>query len=183
MTTTLAKASDASNKKIKETIADQDNDSLDLVRNILFGEQAKKTEERRLELEQSFEVSINAFRNETEKRFAGVSKEVSALLSLMEDETKARQAEFSHTQEALSSLTQQLSQLDSKTQQADTQLQKRLEHETRNTNQYIRSVNDDINVKLDNAVSQLRHEKADRKAIAGLLSSVAQQLLESDEQS
>ena len=184
MTTILAQTSKTSEEvKTRDEPVSQGDDSLDLVRNILFGEQAKKTEERRLELENLLEISINSLRDETKEKFAGVSQELSALISLLTDETKARQSEFGQTRDTLNHLTQRLSQLDSKTQKAHSQLQEKLRNESDQTNQYIRRVNDDVSLKIEKAVNQLRQEKIDRKAIADLLNGAAQQLLDSNEHS
>lgn len=160
-----------------------DNENLDLVRNILFGEQVQKTEERRMDLERLLEASVSALRDETDKKFDNVAEELSALISLLTDETKARQAENSHAQNKFSHLSNQLSQLDVRTQKAQSQLQEKVINESSKNNQAIRRVNEEISLKLEQAIEQLQYDKADRKALAGLLSGVAKQLLDSDKQS
>lgn len=167
---------DNTQKKTAET-----EDNLDLVRNILFGEQVKQTEERRMELERLLEITVNGLREETEKKFQSISQELSALVGLLTDETKARQAEFNHTRNTFTHLNHQLTQLDIKTQKAQSHLQENLINESSKTNQNIKRINDELSLKLEHAVEQLRHEKADRKAVAGLLSGVAKQLLDSDD--
>lgn len=159
-----------------------DNENLDLVRNILFGEQVQKAEKRRMELERLLDTSISAIREDMDKKFASVSEELSALINLLTDETKARQAENNHAQTKFSHLSHQISQLDVKTQKAQSQLHERLINESSKNNQAIRRVNDEISLKLEQAIEQLQYDKADRKALAGLLSGVAKQLLDSDTQ-
>ena len=195
MTITLAHPSEASHKKLVEnevkppekqtadtlTDASGSDDNLDLVRNILFGEQVKQTEKRRLELERLLEMSINSLREESEKRFNGISQELSALINLLSDETKTRQSEIHQSRNALNQLAQQVAQLDSKSQKAQSELHDKITQESNKNNNYITHINEQISLKLEQAVSQLRDEKADRKAIAGLLSGVAKQLLDSDE--
>lgn len=184
MTTALATPPKASiNTKNQNTLESQDDENLDLVRNILFGEQIKKAEERRMELEKMLDFSIDSLRDETYKKFNGVTQELSALISLLTDETKARQAEFSHTQTKFSHLTHQISQLDVRTQKAQSQLHEKLMSESSKSSQAVRRVNEEISLKLEQAIEQLQHDKADRKALAGLLSNVAKQLLDSDEHS
>ena len=182
MTTTLAnpKADSSGKDKVQQQKAVEDRDSLDLVRNILFGEQAQKAEERRRELERLLDTSINALQAETEKRFESLSQELSALISLLADETKARQAENNHTQTRFNHLNQRLSQFEIKTQKIQSQLHEKLIDETSKTHQEIRRVNEEITLKLERAIQQLQYEKADRKALAGLLSGIAKQLLDSE---
>jgi hypothetical protein len=181
MTTTLEQPPKTSQKKqVKHNV---DEDSLDVVRNILFGEQAKQTEQRRMELERLLEVSINSLREETEKKFKNISQELAALVNLLTDETRSRQSEFSQTRNSFNHLTQQLSQLEIKIQKEQSQLQEQIVNESNQTTQTIKRVNEELSVRLEHAVAQLRHEKADRKAIASLLSGVAKQLLDTDERS
>lgn len=172
----INKLEERSQQKQAET-----NDNLDLVRNILFGEQAKQTEERRMELEHLLEISVNGLREEAEKKFKDISKELSALVGLLTDETKARQSEFNHTRNTLTHLNHQLTQLDVKTQKAHSHLQEDVINQSSKASQNIKRINDELTLKIEHAIEQLRHEKADRKAIAGLLSGVAQQLLDNDD--
>jgi hypothetical protein len=48
---------------------------------------------------------------------------------------------------------------------------------------HIKRLNNELTHKLEQAVVQLRNEKADRKVIANLLSGVAKQLLDHDDRS
>lgn len=157
-----------------------DDENLDLVRNILFGEQIQKAEKRRMELEKLLDTSLSTMRDEMDKKFAAVSEELSALINLLTDETKARQAENNHAQAKFSHLSHQISQLDVKTQKAQSQLHEKMINESSKNNQAIRRVNDEVSLKLEQAIEQLQYDKADRKALAGLLSGVAKQLLDSD---
>ena len=136
-----------------------------------------------MELERLLEISICSLRDETEEKFDNVSQELSSLAHLLTDETKSRQSKFLQTHSRLNHLSDQLSQLETKTQKEQAQLQDQMVNESNKATQYINRVNEELSVKLDHAVTQLRHEKADRKAIASLLSGVAKQLLESDERS
>ncbi len=184
MTTTVEQPSKTSQQKQPQQSNHKvDEDKLDVVRNILFGEQVKQTEQRRMELERLFEISISSLREETEKKFNNVSQELSALVNLLTDETKSRQSEFSQTRSSFNHLTHQLSQLEIKTQKEHSQLQEQIVNESNQATQYIKRVNEELSLKLEHAVAQLRHEKADRKVIASLLSGVAKQLLDSDERS
>lgn len=179
MTATVAEPPKVPSNKNESNRQKLDNENLDLVRNILFGEQVKKAEERRMQLEKMLDLSISSLREETDKKFDNVAEEISALISLLTDETKARQSENSHSQTKFSHLSHQISQLDIKTQKAQSQLQERVVNESSKHHQAIRRVNEDITLKLEQAIEQLQYDKADRKALAGLLSGVAKQLLDS----
>ena len=184
MTTTVEQPPKAPQKKqIQQPKHKVDEDSLDVVRNILFGEQVKQTEQRGMELERLLEISIGSLREETERKFNNISQELVALVNLLTDETKSRQSEFSQTRSSFNHLTHQLSQLEIKMQKEQSQLQEQIVNESNEATQTIKRVHAEISIKLENAVAQLRHEKADRKAIANLLSGVAKQLLDSDERS
>jgi len=182
MTATLANPPKVPLGKNESNRQKLDNENLDLVRNILFGEQVQKAESRRMELEKLLDTSMASLREETDKKFADVAEELSALINLLTDETKARQVENSHAQNKFSHLSHQISQLDVKTQKAQSQLHERVINESSKNNQTIRRINEEISLKLEQAIEQLQYDKADRKALAGLLSGVAKQLLDSDTQ-
>ncbi len=185
MTTAIANPPQVPVKKNENNPAtnSSENDSLDLVRSILFGEQAQKAEERRMELERLLDTSLNTMQAEMDKRFDDMNQELSALMSLLADETKARQNENDHVKSKFSHITHKISQLEAKTQKTQSQLHEKMINETSKTNQAIRRVNEEISLKLEQAIKQLQYDKADRKALAGLLSGVAKELLESDKRS
>jgi len=158
-------------------------DNLDLVRNILFGEQVKQTEKRGIELERLFEISIDSLRDETEKKFDLMSQELSTSINLLTDETKTRHAEFNHTRNTFNHLAHQIAQADIKNEKNQFKLHEKIIDESSKSNINIKRVNEELSLKLEHAVQQLRYEKADRKVVAGLLSGVAKQLLDGNENS
>lgn len=152
--------------------SEKDNCDLDLVRNILFGEQVKQTEKRGMELERILDISIDSLRDESVKKFESISLELSTVVNLLTDEKKARETELNKMRNTFD----QLAQTDIKIQKKQSQLQENITKESSKLNQSIKQSNEEMSLKLEQAVEQLQHKKVDRKAIASLLNGVAKQL-------
>ena len=73
MTATLANPPKVPLGKNESNRQKLDNENLDLVRNILFGEQVQKAESRRMELEKLLDSSMTSLREEIDKKFADVA--------------------------------------------------------------------------------------------------------------
>ena len=141
MTATLKDQQTEKNK------TESDSYDLDLVRNILFGEQIQQTEKRGMELERLLEISIDSLRDESIKKFDTISHELSTIVNLLTDETKVRETEFKKMRDTFDHITHQFEQ-----------------------------ANKEMSLKLEQAVAKLKNEKVDRKAISSLLSGMAKQL-------
>ncbi|MCK5895246.1 MAG: hypothetical protein KAG20_00490 [Cocleimonas sp.] len=161
----------------------QDQDSLELVRNILFGEQVKQTEQRGVELEKLLEISISLLRDETDKKIASLSQQLSALTHLLADETKLRTDAQYKVENSFKHVSEKLSQLETILQKEQVQRQESIVNEANKTAQHVKRLNDELTLKFDQVVAQLRDEKVSRKAISNLLGGVAKQLLDNNERS
>ena len=64
--------------------------NLDMVRNILFGEQARETEKRQIMLERFVKVWTSSIREEMRKNLDALQSEVRLLKDLLAEENKAR---------------------------------------------------------------------------------------------
>lgn len=139
--------------------------NLDMVRNILFGEQARDNERRLANLERFVKVWTNSVRDDIRKSHDSLNHELHLVHDLLAEESRARIADagvsrknYEQTGKSIESLFRQLQH----TQDAFSQ---RLEQQR-----------EDLLNELKQAAEQLRQDKIDRKALATLLDNVSRQL-------
>lgn len=150
--------------------------NLDMVRNILFGEQVRENEKRQAALERFVRVSINAWSEDTQKKFDQVQRELQVLKELLQDETKARREDTQAAKNRLDELSRQTLELDKKQKADQSESQQDLDKEVERIEQLVASTRDQLQQQLTEAINQLRQDKPDRKALATMLQGVAKQL-------
>ena len=150
--------------------------NLDMVRNILFGEQARENEKRLANLERFVKVWTKSVRDEMRKNMDSISHEIHMLQDLLDQEAKARMADtatarkhFEHSSKGIESLQRQL-------HSSETTLNERICEESKLLNQIIEEQREDLQTQLKQTTEQLRQDKVDRKMLASLLDSVSHQL-------
>ncbi len=159
-----------------ELVSPVQDRNLDMVRNILFGEQARENDKRLANLERFVKVWTHSVRDEMRKNFDSLSHEIQLLQDLLAEETRAR---LGDTAIARKHFEQTSKTLDSLHKQVDTNAehaQQRLEQETRQLAQQVEQQREDLLAQLKQASEQLRHDKLDRQAMANLLTHVSLQL-------
>ncbi|WP_020559256.1 hypothetical protein [Thiofilum flexile] len=153
--------------------------NLDMVRNILFGEQVRENEKRQAALERFVRVSINAWSEDTQRRFDQVQREIQLLKELLQDETKARRDDIQGIKNRLDEMGRQLAELDKKHLSHSEEAQGLLQKEALRIERIERTLNEtreQFQSQLEQAIEQLRQDKPDRKALAVMLQGVAKQL-------
>lgn len=150
--------------------------NLDMVRNILFGEQARENEKRQAALERFVRVSVNAWTEDTQRRFDQLQREIQLLKDLLQDETKARRDDTQNTKNRLDEVGRQLTDLDKKQKVTSDESQGLLQKEILRMEQSISATCEHLQSQLEQALQQLRQDKPDRKALAVMLQGVAKQL-------
>lgn len=150
--------------------------NLDMVRNILFGEQARENEKRLANLERFVKVWTNSVRDEMRKNMDSLNHEIHMLQDLLDQEAKARMGDtatarkhFEHSSKSIDSLQRQL-------QSSEANLTQRIGQEAERQTQAMEEQRADLLSQLKQAAEQLRQDKADRKMLATLLDNVSHQL-------
>lgn len=158
------------------TVSGITDQNLDMVRNILFGEQVRENEKRQAALERFVRVSINAWSEDTQKKFDHLQRELQILKELLQDETKARREDTQAAKNRLDDLNRQTLELEKKQRLGQDEATKSLQVEVERVEQLVTHTRDQWQQQLTEAVQQLRQDKPDRKALAVMLQGVAKQL-------
>lgn len=153
------------------------NQSLDLVRKILFGEQVKQTEKRQASLERYIQASVASLNEETCKKIDTLKSEINALTDLFDEETQARKTNLASTQENIGRVEHSIDKLGHQVLKNHSELNERLDTEKNRLGTQMRDWRQDILQQLQDTTHTLSHEKADRQSIAVLLTEMAEQLV------
>ncbi|MFZ1343440.1 hypothetical protein [Thiothrix eikelboomii] len=148
----------------RDTVPDK---NLDMIRNILFGEQLRDLERKNASLERFVRVSINALAEDTQRKLDTLQNDIRLIKDLLIEEAKARREEHQGARHRLE-----------KNERFLDELAKRVTTEVAKLDQQMELSRKDLIRQLTETAEQLRHEKADRKAVAGILNGMAKQLFD-----
>jgi hypothetical protein len=158
--------------------------NLDQVREILFGAQSRGVEKRLARLEEELPKRIAEMREELKRGIATLEAyarhEIDSLSERLRVESKERNTsndELSgRLDESGKALRKEIGQLDERSTAAQRDLRQHLLDQAKRLDDEIQRRSDDLAAALARAVEELRNEKADRKAVAGILHEVAMRL-------
>ena len=158
--------------------------NLDQVREILFGAQSRGVEKRLARLEEELPKRIAEMREELKRGIATLEAfarhEIDSLNERLRTESKERSAgddELSgRLDETGKALRKELGQLDARSTSAQRDARQHLLDQAKRLDDEIQRRSEDLAAALARAVDELRSEKADRKAVAGILHEVAMRL-------
>jgi chromosome segregation ATPase len=153
------------------------DNSLDTVREILFGKQVRKTETRSKELENLIKASIKDLDQKTEARFKALQKDLD---QFRKDLAKARDKTASQVAEEFANTRDKIAALESATKASQNELYETLDTARLALEADARSWNEELGRQLDEVHAKLGHEKTDRAALAGLLQTMARELADPD---
>ncbi|WP_298610444.1 hypothetical protein [uncultured Thiothrix sp.] len=159
----------------RESVPDK---NLDMIRNILFGEQIRELDRKHASLERFVRVSINTLAEDTQRKLDDLQHSLSLSNDLLREETKARRDETQAARQRLEQNERLLDDLSKRTAVAQTELHERMSNELSKLDQQMDAWRKDLVLQLQETAEQLRHEKADRKAVAGILNGMAKQLFD-----
>jgi len=162
----------------------QGGESLDKVRDILFGSQAREYEKRFARLEERLLKEAADLRDELRKRFdtleAYTKKEVESLASRLRTEHDQRTEsakEISRLLEGTSNtLEKKTSALDEQLIASQRELREQILDQSKSISDEIREKQEAMTARLERATAELRDEKTDRAALASLFMEVAMRL-------
>ena len=161
-------------------------ESLEKVRDILFGSQVRESAKRFSELEQRQQKSASALRAETKGRLDALesylSKEVESVLGRL----KAEQAERTEAVKGLAGELKKtakaveagIQQLGARATQAQRNLHKELLDQSKALRDEVQSAHQEMRTLVDGMCQELRAGKVDRSALAELFSELALRLAE-----
>ncbi len=158
--------------------------NLEKIRDILFGAQVQDFEKRFHRLEERILKETADARAETNKRFealeAFIRKEVESLAERIKTEQAERvEAGKEHSREmreAVRSLEKKLAQMDDVTTKNQRELRQQILDQSKALTEEIRTRVRESAAALSREIKDLRTEKTDRSALAGLFTDVAMRL-------
>jgi len=160
--------------------------SIDRVRDILFGSQARQFEQKFAHLEALLQKEITNLREESRKRFDSLENYMKKEFDAQAEQIQTEQNERTDSVEDLSAklnktnktLEKKISQLGEKVATGQRDLQGQILEQSKKLMDEIREKDEKLSAALDQSVKELRHEKIDRLALANLLTEVALRLKE-----
>lgn len=139
--------------------------NLDMVRNILFGEQTRENERRIANLERFVKVWTNSVRDEMRKSHDTLSHEISMIHDMLAEESRTRVSDFGLARKQYEQAGKSIESLFRQIQHTQDAFAQRMEEQR-----------EDILEQIKQAAEQLRQDKIDRKGLASLLDNVSRQL-------
>lgn len=158
--------------------------SLDKVRDILFGAQAREYEKRFTRLEERLSREAADLREDIRKRFDALADyfrgEIESLTHRLMSERDERTASSNELARQLHELAgameRRVTQLDDEMNRKHRELRQQWLDQVRVLNDDIQRRHEDLSATLERAVHELRNEKVARTALANLLTEVAMRL-------
>jgi hypothetical protein len=158
-----------------------DLNSLDRVRDILFGNQVREVDKRFARLEERLAKELTNLRDETKKRLdyleTYIKKEVDSLTERLKNEQSERDAGVKalaedHKNLAIS-LEKKFTQFDEQTANSQREMREHLLNQSNSLQDDIRQKYAEILALLERETQELRKEKTDRSQLASLFSELA----------
>jgi hypothetical protein len=159
----------------------RENNSLDKVRDILFGNQMRDVEKRFTRLEERLVKDSTNLRDETRKRLDSlelyIKKEVDSLTErLKKEETERDELVKQLTEEhrnLTKSLDKKLTQFDEQTTLSQRELREHILNQSKGLQDDIRQKYEEILALLQREARELHHEKTDRFTLSALFTELA----------
>ncbi|BAY11731.1 hypothetical protein [Calothrix sp. NIES-2098] len=155
--------------------------SLDRVRDILFGNQVREVEKRFARLEERLVKELTNVRDETKKRLdyleTYIKKEVESLTERLKNEQLERDAGLKalaedHKNQAIS-LEKKFAQFDEQTTNSQRELREHILNQANSLQDDIRQKYQEILTLLERESQELRRDKTDRSKLASLFTELA----------
>lgn len=150
--------------------------NLDMVRNILFGEQVRENDKRLATLERFVKVWTNSVRDEMRKHIDELSHEIHLLKDLLNEETSAREGDTRIARQHFEKSSKGIDSLNRQLQSTEAAMERRLQQETERLGRELEQQREALLAQMNQAVEQLRQDKPDRQLLAALLTNMSQQL-------
>ncbi len=158
--------------------------NIDKIRDILFGAQMRDYDRRFTRLEERLVKEASDLRDETRRRFDSLESFIKQEVAALTDRIKAENQQRSQSGEDLTrelretgrSINQKINQMDEQAAQQTRELREQLLSQSKELVDEIRRKHDEISASLSREAGDLRHDKADRVALANLFTELAMRL-------
>jgi DNA anti-recombination protein RmuC len=158
--------------------------NIDKIRDILFGVQMRDYEKRFARLEERLMKESSDLRDETRKRFdsleAYIKQEMEALVQRFTAEQGARAESFEQLSQGIKETTRafekRAAQMDEQTAKGQRELRQQILDQSKSLNDEIRQKHQEMLQTIEREATELRTDKTDRSALAGLFTEVAMRL-------
>ncbi len=158
--------------------------NLDKIRDILFGAQSRDLEKRLTRLEERLAKDTADLRDDIKRRFDTLELYTRSEFEAIAGRLKAEQGERVSTVEGVNralgdtarSLERQIAQLDEQSVKGQRDLREQILEQSKTLAEDIRRTSESLSAALERSVDTLGHDKADRTAVASLLSEMALRL-------
>ena len=152
-------------------------ESVDQIRDILFGPQIRELEKSIVRLEERLAKEAADLRSDFKQRLETLE---SFAKDEIEDERKERGSAIDSLTRELASLAKdadkRLTKLDEQTRTARKELRKLILDQSKKLSDEIQAKHDSLSSRVDNEVAELRADKADREALAALFTELAMRI-------
>ena len=155
-------------------------ENLRVVRELLFGKQVKRIEHKQYALERFIRASVSALKEETHLKLDALQKELQKISAQLGEETRDRKMAVSTAHERFANMEQSVDRLGNQIRADQHEIRQRLSQESGKLDQQMQDWRDEILQQLQQTAVELSNNKADRKTVATLLQSMAQELNASD---
>jgi DNA anti-recombination protein RmuC len=179
------RAADSPPAAARETGADMlGGGNLEQVREILFGAQSRNADRRLARLEEDLPKRVAEIREELKRGVAALEAyarhEIDSLNERLRVEnrerSKADEEQSARLDETARAVRAEVAELRDGSATAQRELRQQILDQSKRLDDDIQRRADELSAALLRAVEELRHEKADRKAVAGILHEVAMRL-------
>jgi hypothetical protein len=166
--------------------SDETPENLDKVRDILFGGQMRAVDQRLAALEDRFKRDLDNLRSDNGKRLSELEtffkKEIESLTKKLTSERSKRSDDLKATKtemhDGFRSIEKQLSKLDDASNKADAELRTAILEHTQSVTEQIKSLSDQFDFELRQAVQELRGDKLDTATLVQMFTDMALHLSE-----
>jgi DNA repair exonuclease SbcCD ATPase subunit len=163
-----------------------EKDSVDRIRDILFGAQVRQYDQRFHGVEETIKNEISKLRDDTKKANETLEHYAKKGLESLTAQIKAEQKERSDSNNDLSktldslnkALEKKINRLEETTNAGRLDLQEQILQQSKKLLQEIQQLNTELTAALKKAVQELRKEKADRLALGNLFNEIGLRLKE-----
>lgn len=164
--------------------APQTGESLDKVRDILFGSHARSTEQQIARLDKKVSKEVQDVRDEFKKRLDSLEHYTKNELNSVNERLKAEQGERLHADKELAqtfatagkTFEKRLNELDERTAENHRELRKSILDQSKALRDEISQMQRDLSALMERSFNDLRQSKTDRFALADLLTDLALRL-------
>ncbi|MBW1692942.1 MAG: hypothetical protein JRJ41_02045 [Deltaproteobacteria bacterium] len=162
----------------------EDAQSIEKVRDILFGAQTRQNEQKFARMEALLQKEIVNLRDETKITFNSLENYINKELATLTDQIKTERDERTESAEVLSillkdsnkNIEKKITKLDEKNVKSQRDLQGQILQQSKELMTEIRAKHEEISASLEQSVNHLVEDKTDRLALANLFMEMSMRL-------